>query len=100
MRNEGFAGAKPFRFKAMWLRDPQCAEVVGDAWEYGLCKPMGHPLQNCISSCNSRLTQWNKRKFGHVGHQIKTLRNKLQVLEPFPEHNMDSIRQVRQTLNS
>ena len=34
-------GAKPFRFKATWLRDPQCTEVVSDAWEFGLGV---HPL--------------------------------------------------------
>nr|POE70391.1 hypothetical protein CFP56_68313 [Quercus suber] len=84
-------GAKPFRFKAKWLRDLRCAEVVSDAWEFGLCVPMGHPLQNCISSCNAHLTQWNKREFGHLGHQIKTLQNRLQILEASPEHNTDSI---------
>lgn len=35
-----------------------------------------------------------------MGHQIKTLRNRLQVLEAAPEQNTNSIRQVRQTLNS
>ena len=32
---------RPFRFKAMWLRDPKCAEVVQEAWLEGLCKPNG-----------------------------------------------------------
>ena len=80
-RKRRTAGAKPFKLEAMWLRDPRCANIVSDAWEYGLCISTGHPLQNCISSCSARLTQWNKREFGHVGHPIKTLRNKLQILE-------------------
>lgn len=92
--------AKIFRFEAMWLRDPHCEEKVRDAWENGLCTSTGHPLKNCISSCQAYLTQWNKKEFGHVGHQIKFLRNKLQVLEASPEHNIDDIRQVRQALNS
>ena len=84
----------------MWLRDPRCEEVVRDAWEHGLCSTMGHPLKNCISECHAQLTQWNKREFGHVGRQIKLLKTKLQMLEAFPENNMDDIRKVRLTLNS
>ena len=84
----------------MWLRDPRCEEVVRDAWEQGLCSTMGHPLKNCISECHAQLTQWNKREFGHVGRQIKLLKTKLQMLEAFPENNMDDIRKVRLTLNS
>lgn len=26
---------KLFKFKAMWLCDPRCADVVSDAWEHG-----------------------------------------------------------------
>ncbi|XP_075654883.1 uncharacterized protein LOC142625058 [Castanea sativa] len=47
-----------------------------------------------------RFREWNKKEFGHVGHQIKLLRNKLQVLEASPKHNMDNIQQVRLALNS
>nr|POE86803.1 hypothetical protein CFP56_38719 [Quercus suber] len=71
------AGAKLFRFEAMWHHDPRCEEVLRDAWVQGLCTPTGYPLKNCISSCRAQLTQWNNREFGHVGRQIKLLKNKL-----------------------
>ena len=48
-------GQRMFRFEAMWLRDPQCDEVVQVAWYEGLCKPGGYPFTNCIDICRSRL---------------------------------------------
>ena len=30
-----------FRFEAMWLQDPWCAEIVQDAWHEGFYKPDG-----------------------------------------------------------
>ncbi|XP_075670157.1 uncharacterized protein LOC142639915 [Castanea sativa] len=70
-----------FRFEAMWLRDPRCAEVVQDAWQDGLLKPDGAQITNYLNSCRERLTTWNKLEFGHVGRQILRLEKKLQCLE-------------------
>ena len=67
--------------EAMWLQDPRCAEVVQDAWMDGLCKTGGASLDNCLDSCRSRLTIWNKTEFGHVGRQIAWLERELQALE-------------------
>nr|POE54766.1 hypothetical protein CFP56_46064 [Quercus suber] len=63
----------PFRFEAMWLRDPHCAEVVQEAWMEGLYKTEGTPITNCLNSCQACLTSWNKLEFGHVSRQIARL---------------------------
>lgn len=57
---------KRFRFKAMWLHDPKCPEVVSEAWKRGLLSDLGFPLFNCLQTCRKDLTVWNKRDFGHV----------------------------------
>ena len=61
----------PFRFEAMWLREPRCAVVVEEAWMEGLYKPEGSQITNCLDSCQSRLSAWNKIEFGHVQRQIE-----------------------------
>ncbi|XP_050289689.1 uncharacterized protein LOC126727821 [Quercus robur] len=70
-----------FCFKAMWLQDPRCADIVQKAWHEGLYKLGGDPITNCHASCRDRLTTWNKHDFGHVGNMITKLNQKLQVLE-------------------
>ena len=70
-------GQRLFKFEAMWLRDPQCDEVVQEAWYEGVCKPGGYPFTNCINNCRSRLQVWNKMEFGHVGRKIAGLEKQL-----------------------
>lgn len=82
---------RPFRFKAMWLRDPKCAEVVQEAWLEGLYKPNGSQITNCLDSCKARLSSWNKNEFGYVGRQIARLEKELQVLEQNPPCNFEHI---------
>lgn len=73
----------PFRFEAMWLRDPCCVEVVLEAWMEGIYKIEGTPITNCLDSRRARLTSWNKLEFGHVDCQIARLEYELQ---PFDHH--------------
>ena len=68
----------PFRFEAMWLRDPCCAEIVEDAWMEGLYQPNDAQISNCLDSCWTRLFAWNKTEFGHFGRQITRLEKELQ----------------------
>ncbi|XP_075651332.1 uncharacterized protein LOC142621846 [Castanea sativa] len=88
-----------FRFKAMWLRHPGCVDVVQEAWLEVLCKPDGTQLTNCLDSCRTKLSVWNKTDFGHVGRQVDRLTKKLQALERQPINNADEIHKVRKALN-
>nr|XP_023892075.1 uncharacterized protein LOC112004085 [Quercus suber] len=88
-----------FRFEAMWLHDPRCAEVVQEAWHEGLYMANGDPIINCHNTCSHRLTEWNKKEFGHVGNQIERLDRKLQFLERNPIQNEVEICEVRAALN-
>ena len=83
----------------MWLRDPRCAVVVEEAWMEGLYKPEGSQITNCLDSCQSRLSAWNKIEFGHVQRQIERYEKILQSLEQNPQHNSERIREVRKALN-
>ena len=73
-------GVELFRFEAMWLQDPQCDEVVQEAWQEGLYRPGGcqflnflDSCLNCLNSYQYRLVSWNKMEFGHVGHKTASL---------------------------
>lgn len=92
--------SKPlFRFEDMWLQDPQCVEIVQDAWHEGLYKLDGVAIINCHASYRNRLLVWNKHEFGHVGKQIVRLNQKLQILEQHPLHNDSEIQEVQVALN-
>nr|POE90757.1 hypothetical protein CFP56_27341 [Quercus suber] len=84
----------PFRFEAMWLHDPRCAEIVEEAWMEGLYNPNGAPISNCLESCRARLSAWNKTEFGHVGKQIARLEKELQSLEQHPHPNHEKIEEA------
>ncbi|KAL0001943.1 hypothetical protein SO802_015724 [Lithocarpus litseifolius] len=89
----------PFRFEAMWLRDPHCAEIAEAAWMEGLYQPNGTQISNCLDSCRTCLSSWNKTKFGHVGRQITRLEKELQTLEQHHRPNHEHIEEVRKALN-
>lgn len=78
----------------------QCSFMILDVQKWsvvlrnGLCMSIGHPLQNYISSCKDHLTQWNKKKFSHVGRQISTFQKQFQSLEASPKNNLDEIHRV------
>jgi len=57
----------------MRLQDPQCDEVVKEAWHDGLFKLSGCSFENCMENYRDRLISWNKLEFSHVGLKIAKL---------------------------
>ena len=89
----------PFRFEAMWLKDPRCAKVVKEAWMEGLYRSDGAKISNCLDSCKTNLSAWNKSKFGHVRSHIERLEVTLQSLEQHPQQNYAKIHEVRNSFD-
>ena len=57
---------KPFRFKAMWIKDERCEGVVHSAWY--MCfvdDPMGKVL-GTVNNCQTQLQLWDKNTFGNI----------------------------------
>lgn len=57
---------RPFCFKAMWISNLECREVISRAWD---CAPDGTPMFKVatkIKRCKKRLKAWNRDHFGNV----------------------------------
>ena len=72
---------KLFRFESIWLKKPQCEEIVQNAWSDGVLAQSDFPLVSCINQCRMQLEAWNKNVFGHVGRKINELQKHLEWLE-------------------
>ena len=71
---------KLFRFESMWLKEPQCEEIVQNAWQDGIIAQSDFPLVSCINQCRMQLEVWNKNVFGHVGRKINELQKHFGVV--------------------
>ena len=57
---------KPFRFKVMWLTDPECSGIISMAWAYNV---EGSPMvvaTKKMAKCKKMLKAWNRDQFGNV----------------------------------
>ena len=63
---------KLFHFE-VWLKDPNCDEVVIDSWQEWLKKIGGSTFSNHIESYRANLRVWNTREFRNVGRKIAKL---------------------------
>jgi hypothetical protein len=72
---------RPFRFEAMWTRDPRCNGVISEAWKkefignecFQLCKKQFHTT--------SALRKWNREVFGHCQSRISEISKQIEVIQ-------------------
>ena len=90
-----------FCFKAMWLEDERCKNVVEEAWEKGKTSHSQWPFEACLEECQLSLRSWNTHTFGHVGKQVAVLQRKLQMLENMmvAGTNLEAVHETKMELN-
>ena len=93
---------KLFGFESMWLKEPQCEEIVQKAWSDGVLGQSEFPLVSCLNHCRMQLEVWNKTVFGHMGRKINELQTHLEWLElqPASPGNIQDMRNTRMELNN
>jgi hypothetical protein len=72
---------RPFRFEAMWTRDPRCNCVISEAWKkefngnecFQLCKKQFHTT--------SALRKWNREVFGHCQSRISGISKQIELIQ-------------------
>ncbi|GKB91122.1 reverse transcriptase [Tanacetum coccineum] len=70
-----------------------------DGWAYGLAASMQHDPCGIVSECANRLSDWNKRCFGHVQLSIKSKQKTLQILQSrFDGSTCDEQRVLREKI--
>ena len=74
---------KRFRFETMWTRSDQCEAIIKHSWKQGIdCPP--DSLQANLGSCRTSLTKWSKECFGNNKLLIKSLTDRLRVVQNQP----------------
>ncbi|KAL8551509.1 hypothetical protein ACS0TY_000564 [Phlomoides rotata] len=79
---------RPFRFEEKWLQEPQCREVVRDAWASVLDNSYLKVMSN-IEGCGKSLKAWGSALFGDLANQIEETSKKLAAIQlraPIPEN--------------
>jgi len=73
---------RPFRFEAMWTRDPSCAEVIDNAWQKKKIEgPHCFKLIRKIQHTGTKLRRWNKTKSGQTKVRIQEIEKKIEELQ-------------------
>ncbi|OMO85770.1 Endonuclease/exonuclease/phosphatase [Corchorus olitorius] len=94
---------RPYRFELMWTTDPQCEQVVAQAWNTDQQGSVAFNLARKIQATKERLKVWNKCHFGDLSRRKKALEEELtraqqQIEMPENRHREEIIRRELETL--
>lgn len=68
-----------FRFENMWIREPECKEIIKSNWETMNQQSLMSTINN-IEQCSKQLILWNQAKFGSLAKEIKNTHRQLAQL--------------------
>ena len=93
---------KPFHFKAMWVKDPGCKEIITRAWD---CTPDGTPMYVAttkLKRCKKHLKAWSQDHFANILRKIKIAKEPLWRAEEASANsrNLEEIVYLKKELNS
>lgn len=71
----------PFKFEAMWVRDPGSYFTVADAWRLRVTGCPTYILSKKLDKVKKRLKLWNKNHFGFIKDRIHSLSCALDALQ-------------------
>lgn len=72
---------RPFRFEAMWVRDPHSDIIVNKAWSSKVFGSHSYILCRKQSLTTLGLKKWNKEVFGHYQTRIKELSSRIEAIQ-------------------
>lgn len=72
---------KPFRFKAMWIRDITMGSIIHEVWNKKKSLITLSLLMSKIKNTNLALKEWNRTHFGNLQTSIKNLISTIDSLQ-------------------
>lgn len=57
---------RPFHFKAVWMKDERCEDVIKNAWDGPSLGNRAESLVRKVDICRSSLQTWSKLSFGNI----------------------------------
>ena len=72
---------RPFRFEAIWTRDPRCSGVINEAWNREVQGAPCYKLYRKQSNTTKALKKWNREVFGNCQTKISELSSLIEKVQ-------------------
>lgn len=81
--NHFYRKRRPFRFKAMSLKDSSCEGIIQTSWKKIKGSTLVRNFNQNIVSCQEGLKVWNRNTFGHVWNTLQCSLRELKYAKDF-----------------